>query len=226
MSNKRPIGIQLYTVRDALAADWEGTLEKIAEMGYLGVETAGFGYAPSVEAARAKYESLGLEVIGAHSGLPLGDKKNEVLETIAALGSDNLICAGTGRELFGTVDSIKERAATFNEVNAICKANGLKFGLHNHWWEYAMVDGRTAYDIMLDDLDDDIFFEIDTYWVTAAGLDAAAEVAKLNHRAPLLHIKDGSTKHEDSMMAVGSGVMDFHKVIPAGSNAKWYCHAC
>ena len=80
---------------------------------------------------------------------------------------------------------------------------------------------RTAYDIMLDDLDDDIFFEIDTYWVSAAGHDAAEEVAKLNHRAPLLHIKDGSTKHEDSMMAVGSGVMDFHKVIPAGTNAKW-----
>ena len=195
--------------------------KKIAGMGYLGVETAGFGYAPSVAAAKAKFDELGLTVVGAHSGLPLGEQKNQVLETMAALGSDKLICAGTGRELFGSLDAIKERADTFNEVNAIAKGVGLTFGLHNHWWEYAKVDGRIVYDILLEDLDDDIFFEIDTYWVQAAGLDAAAEVAKLNERAPLLHIKDGSTKHEDAMLAVGSGVMDFHKVIPAGSCAEW-----
>ena len=221
MSNVKPIAIQLYTVREAMAQDWIGTLEKIAEMGYLGVETAGFGYAPSVAAAVAKFAELGLTVVGAHSPLPLGEQQAQVLETMAALGASRLICAGTGRDQFGTLADVKERAQTFNEANAVAKANGLSFGLHNHWWEYTMVDGRRAYDILQEDLDDDIFFEIDTYWVQSAGFDAATEVAKLNERAPLLHIKDGSTKQEDSMLAVGSGVMDVPKIIAAGTNAEW-----
>lgn len=221
MDNKKPIAIQLYTVRDALAEDWQGTLEKIAELGYVGVETAGFGYAGSVEKAKAEYDRLGLQVVGAHSPLPLGDNQTEIIETMQALGSQRLICAGTGHDLFSTEADIKARAAAFNEANAVCKANGLSFGLHNHWWEYADVNGRIAYDILLEDLDDDIFFEIDTYWVASSGHDPVAEIQKLGNRVPLLHIKDGSTKKEDDMVAVGQGVMDFHKVIPAAVAAEW-----
>ena len=221
MSDLKPIAIQLYTVRDALAQDWIGTLEKIAEMGYIGVETAGFGYAGSVEKAKAEYDRLGLQVVGAHSPLPVGENQSEVIDTALKLGTDKLICAGTGRELFSTEADIKARAETFNEANAICKANGMQFGLHNHWWEYATVNGRLAYDRLLEDLDDDIFFEIDTYWVAASGNDPVTEIQKLGNKVTLLHIKDGSTKQEDDMVAVGAGVMDFHKVIPAGPHAEW-----
>lgn len=221
MSELKPIAIQLYTVRDALAQDWVGTLEKIAELGYIGVETAGFGYAGSVEKAKAEYDRLGLQVTSAHSPLPLGDNQAEILEMMQVLGAKRLVCAGTGHDLFGTVEDVKSRAEAFNEANAVCKANGLEFGLHNHWWEYGKVNGRVAYDLLLEDLDDDIFFEIDTYWAQAAGMNVVDEIAKLGARVPLLHIKDGSTKLEDDMVAVGAGVMDFNKIIPAAEAAEW-----
>ncbi|MEM7331284.1 MAG: sugar phosphate isomerase/epimerase [Chloroflexota bacterium] len=221
MSDAKPVAIQLYTVREALAQDWKGTLEKIAEKGYVGVETAGFGYAGSVEKAKAEFDRLGLQVVGAHSPLPLGENQSEIIETAKAAGSSSLICAGTGRDLFSTEADIRDRAKVFNEANAVCKANGLAFGLHNHWWEYALVNGRIAYDILLETLDDDIFFEIDTYWVASSGQDPVAEINKLGKKVSLLHIKDGSTNQADDMLAVGQGVMDFHKVIPAGQHAEW-----
>ena len=76
----KPIAVQLYTVREALAQDWEGTLERIAEMGYIGVETAGFGYAPSRAAAIDKYNTLGLQVCGAHGPLLTRENESELVD--------------------------------------------------------------------------------------------------------------------------------------------------
>lgn len=221
MTDTKPIAIQLYTVRDALAENWKKTLTRIAEVGYLGVETAGFGYASSAERAKKEFDALGLEVVGAHSPLPLGERQSEIIETAHIIGTERLICAGTGHDQFSTVEDVRERAKVFNEANAVCKENGLSFGLHNHWWEYAEVNGRIAYDILFETLDDDIFFEIDTYWVASAGLDPVQEIEKLGHRVPLLHIKDGSTRQEDDMVAVGEGSMDFNRIIPAAKSAEW-----
>lgn len=222
MSEKLPIALQLYTVRDALSQDWEGTLEQIAEMGYLGVETAGFGYAPSMELAIEKLNSLGLQPMAAHSGLPIGDDKNKIIEMMDALGCQKVICAGTGRDSFSSLTDIEARAEVFNQANDNAKAAGLQFGLHNHWWEFVNVDGRSAMDVLIAcGLEDDIFFEIDTYWVQTAWLDPAAVVAKYSDRTPLLHIKDGPTGIASDMTAVGTGVMRFDQIIPAAKVAEW-----
>lgn len=222
MSDLLPIALQLYTVRDALAQDWEGVLEQIAEMGYAGVETAGFGYAPSMEAAIEKLNRLGLTPISAHGRLPLGDDKAPMLEMMAALGCDKLICAGTGHDLFGSVELIRERVATFNEANGVAKAAGLKFGLHNHWWEFVNVDGRSGMDVLIaEGLDEDIFFEIDAYWVQTAWLNAADVVSGYASRVPLLHVKDGPTGIRSNMVAVGEGIMDYKTIIPAATECEW-----
>lgn len=221
MTHLKPIAIQLYTVREAMAKDWQGTLEKIAEMGYLGVETAGFSYANSVDQVAEKVRQLGLEVAAAHTPLPLGHAQKEAIESVKTLGCDRLVIGGTGHDKFSAHTDIQERAALFNEANAVCKANGLTLGLHNHWWEYQRVDGRIAFDILHDLLDEDIIFEIDTYWVASAGYDPVEEIQKLGDRVRLLHIKDGSTKQEDDMVAVGEGVMPFHNIIPKATAADW-----
>ncbi|MEM7798468.1 MAG: TIM barrel protein [Chloroflexota bacterium] len=141
---------------------------------------------------------------------------------MAQQGAKRIICAGTGHDAFGSVASIQERVTAFNRANALAKAAGCQFGLHNHWWEFTNVDGRSGFDVMLDlGLDDDVFFEIDTYWVQTAWLDAPSTVAKYSHRTPLLHIKDGPTGVASDMTAVGAGVMDVKGVIEAGSNAEW-----
>ncbi|MEM8863416.1 MAG: sugar phosphate isomerase/epimerase [Chloroflexota bacterium] len=222
MTQPLPISVQLYSVRDALAADWEGTLEQIASMGYVGVETAGFAYAPSQANAINKIQSLGLTISGAHSPHPTGDNKNQVLETMAATGSTRLISAFMPPENYQSIDEIKKLVGEFNQSNANAKAAGLSFGIHNHWWEYEMVDGKRAIQHLIDEgLDDDIFFEIDTYWVATAGAGVVQEITKYADRIPLLHIKDGPTGSDSNMVAVGQGVMDFHSIIPAAPNAEW-----
>lgn len=216
-----PIGIQLYTVRDALAEDFTGTIKKIADMGFVGVETAGF---PGTTPAEAKklFDDLGLVVLGAHVGLPLGDSKNQILDNMAALGCQRMINAYLPHEKYATIDGIKEVCALLNESNAVAKAHGFSFGVHNHWWEFQPVDGRYPYHIWLDELDKDVFFEVDTYWAQTAGLDAASVVSEFGSRAPLLHIKDGPANTEEPMLAAGQGVMDFPRIIAAGgANTEW-----
>ncbi len=217
----KPIALQLYTVREALAQDWIGTLEQIAEAGYLGVETAGFGYAPSIEAVVAKFDELGLAVVGAHAPLPLGESAESAIEMMAALDCKRIVCGGTGHDKFGTLADVRERAATFNAANAIARANGLQFGLHNHWWEFNKIGDRFAQDILLDMLDEDIFLEVDIYWVQTAGVDVIDYLKQMGSRAPLLHIKDGPCTLAGDMVAVGAGSMDIAGCIAAGESADW-----
>lgn len=217
----KPIAIQLYTVREALSQDWVGTLEQIAAAGYLGVETAGFGYAPSQADALAKLNELGLEIVAAHAKLPTGSADDGVLAEMAASGCKRLLCAGTGRDQFSTLADVQERARVFNAANAISKQHGLEFGLHNHWWEFTPIGDRLAYDVLMDTLDDDIFLEIDTYWVQASGNSAVDYVKRMSARAPLLHIKDGPCTLDGDMVAVGSGSMDIAGCIAAGDSAEW-----
>ena len=222
MTTALPIALQLYTVREALAADWEGTLEKIAAMGYVGVESAGFGYAPSPEVAIAKIQGLGMEIMAAHAPLLTAENADELLGSLKMQGASRIVCAGMGRDQFGSVESVQGRVEVFNAANAIAKAAGAQFGVHNHWWEFANIDGRSGFDVMIDlGLDDDIFFELDTYWIQTSWLNAVEVVGKYSARTPLLHIKDGPTGKASNMVAVGDGVMDVAGVIAAGKGAEW-----
>jgi sugar phosphate isomerase/epimerase len=103
---KSPIALQLYTLREAAQKDYAAVVTKVAEIGYVGVETAGFPGTTAAGAARL-YESLGLEVTSAHAPLPLGDKKSEVLETMDALGCDHLVCPWMDPKNYASVDAIK-----------------------------------------------------------------------------------------------------------------------
>jgi sugar phosphate isomerase/epimerase len=216
-----PIALQLYTLREAAAAQgFEKTVRLVAEMGYAGVEPAGFpGSTP--EAAGKLFRELGLAVPSAHVALPVGEAKNEVLDTMAAIGS-TCIVSGKGPADFGTVDAIKATCALFNEANANAQAAGMSFGIHNHWWEYLQVGDRYAYEIMLDLLDPAITFEIDTYWVQVAGPDPAEIVVQMGARSPLLHIKDGPAVKDEPMQAIGSGVLDWPAIVQAGAkHTEW-----
>lgn len=216
-----PIALQLYSIRELLAADFAAGIRHVAQIGYAGVETAGFpGTTP--QAAARLFGELGLTVCAAHSPLPLGDKQAEVLETMAAIGCPRLICAWKPPELFASVAGIRQVCAELNEANAVARANGLTLGYHNHWAECALVDGRRAYEIMLDHLAPDIFLEIDTYWAKTAGVDPVALVRQLGRRAPLLHIKDGPCVMAAPMTAVGDGIVDVPGIVAAGAEAtEW-----
>lgn len=219
-----PIGLQLYTLRDAMTADFDGVIRKVADVGYAGVEVAGVIYEHTTPQNAAKrFKDLGLTVLGAHEKLPLGDDKNAVLDRMATLECNRLICPWRPPEQFETADSIKAVCDELNAADEVARANGLSLLYHNHWFEYEMVDGTPANQIMLQHLAPTVGLEIDTYWVQVAGQDPAQVVRELGARAPLLHIKDGPADSvEKPMTAVGDGVMDWDGIIGAGQGStEW-----
>lgn len=216
-----PIALQLYTVRDRLAQDFEGTIREVADIGYIGVETANmFGGSPA-SAARL-FSELGLTVCGAHSPLPLGDQKQEVIDTMGALNCKRLVVAWQPPEKYKSLDGIKSICDSLNEGAAVARANGLQVGYHNHWFEYELLEDRLPIEVMLEHLDPDVFFEVDVYWVQTAGQDPAQVVHRLGSRAPLLHVKDGPCQIDAPMTALGEGVVDIPGVVSAGAEStEW-----
>ncbi len=219
----KPIGLQLYTLRDALAQDFEGVIRRVADIGYVGVEPfAGvFTTTPPQEAVRL-FNEVGLQVIGSHAPIPLGDDKNKALDLMAALHSQRLIIPWLPPEDFTTVDAIQRTCSRLNEANAVARANGLELLYHNHWQEYGPVSERRAYQVMVEALEPTVNFEIDTDWVKTAGVDPVAVIQELGARAPLLHIKDGPTGRDLPMVALGDGIMNIPGIVEAAENtAEW-----
>jgi sugar phosphate isomerase/epimerase len=214
------IALQLYTVRELAQDDYESVVRKVAAMGYPGVETAGFP-GTTAEAAARLFKELGLTVTSAHVPLPLGENQQMVLETMEALGKPPLICTQIRPDDVETMKTIRDLCDRLNQGYEVAKANGLAFGIHNHWWEFADVDGRMVHHIMLDLLDPEIFFELDTYWIKVAGRDPVAIVESLRARAPMLHIKDGPATRDASMTAVGDGVMNIPAILQAAVPNVW-----
>lgn len=219
-----PVALQLYTLRDAFERNVEEISREVAAMGYIGVETYDFPAAISVDSVGRLFRELELTVAGAHMPLPLGDQKNRVLETAAALGCKQIISASVGSGYYQDADGIKRACDLLNEANAVAAAQGFSYGVHNHHWEFMPVEGRYPYEIWLEELDPDIFFELDTYWIQSAGLDPADVVKRFGSRASMLHIKDGTDPADTKspMVAVGSGIVDIPSVVEAGrEHAKW-----
>jgi sugar phosphate isomerase/epimerase len=216
-----PIALQLYTLRQDMTRDFGGTVEKVARLGYAGVETAGFP-GTTAQAAAELFKDLRLTVCAAHAPLPLGEHKAEVLETMQALECRRLVCAWQSPENFKTADGIRRLCETLNQASAVAQANGISLGYHNHAFEFLPVEGRLAHEWLCDCLAGEVFFEIDTYWAQTAGVDPAAVLRDLGPRAPLLHIKDGPAMPGQPMTALGEGVMDIPGLLRASAGeAEW-----
>ncbi len=226
------LSVQLYTVRNQISADIQGTLAKVRGIGFESVETAFWPEGITVQKAAKYIKDAGLSVSSAHIELPIGEKKQTMLDTAAAYNCKKMIWHGWPEDKrYSSLQGTMELISIYNEAGKFAKANGLQFGLHNHWWEYRnKIDGRFVYELLLENLDPDIFFEVDTYWVKVAGQDPAAIVKKLGSRAPLLHIKDGPAKwndllpqdNPDPMTAVGKGSQNFPEIVKAADgNTEW-----
>ena len=208
------ISVQLYSVRELLASDFEGVVRKISAMGYAGVETAGFPGTTPAAAARL-FKEVGLKVVSSHGSLPLGEKQNEILDGVLSVGSPIYVVPSVKPDEIASVAATRRFCDRLNEAAEVCRGYGLKFGYHNHWMEMADLGGSRVYQVMNAALDPGIVFEVDTYWVKVAGLDPAAVVAELGSRASLLHIKDGPLTREAAMVALGTGKMDFQGLFKA-----------
>jgi sugar phosphate isomerase/epimerase len=216
------IGLQLYTLRDYTGDDFEGVVRQVAEMGYQGVETAGFGNSTPA-AAKKLFSELGLDVIGLHAPMPLGEHQQEVIENALLFGCKYLVVPQIGPNDVKDDDAVQNLCERLNQSQASARPHGLTLVAHNHWWEYAWRDGKLIADWMLEQLDPQIAFELDTYWIKVAGVDPAQRVKDLGTRCPLLHIKDGPGVREEPQTTLGEGIMDFQAIYQAGGkDAEWW----
>jgi sugar phosphate isomerase/epimerase len=226
------LSVQLYSVRDQIKSDLPGTLKRVRDIGFENVETAFWPDGISVQQAAKYLKDAGLSVSSAHIEIPVVDNKQIFLDTAAAYNCRKMIWHGWPEDKrYSSMSGTLELVSIYNEAGKFARANGLEFGLHNHWWEYRnKIDGRYVYEVLMENLDTDIFFEVDTYWVKVAGQDPAKIVEKMGARAPLLHIKDGPAQwndqlpkdNPDPMTAVGKGMQNFPAIVAAADgNTEW-----
>ena len=210
---KYPVSVQLYSVREEAKHDFPGVLKKIAAAGYVGVEPAGLhGMTP--RDVRKVLDDLGLQISSIHGPLPTPANVNEIVDTAGALGY-TLHIAGYGPDQFATEAGTRKAADDFQRAAELLQPHGLRFGFHNHWWEFdKKFGGKTPYQILLE-CAPAAFSELDTYWCAVGGGDPAREVRENGKRLPVLHIKDGPLDRNADMTAVGDGKMDWKSVIGA-----------
>ncbi|MFZ9221143.1 MAG: sugar phosphate isomerase/epimerase family protein [Sediminibacterium sp.] len=233
IDKKHPkLSIQLYTVRDQIKEDLRGTIKKIADLGFNNVETAFWPEGVSLDQAAAVLKEFKLNVSSCHIELPIGAYQKTFLATAKAFNCKNMIWHGWPEDKrYSSLEGTKELVKIYNDANKFAKANGLKFGLHNHWWEFRnKVSDKYVYEILLEGLDKDIFFEIDTYWVKVAGHDPAKIIQQFGDRVKLMHVKDGpalfndklAIDNPDPMTPVGQGTQNFPAIFKAASSkCEW-----
>ncbi|MCF8240942.1 MAG: sugar phosphate isomerase/epimerase [Melioribacteraceae bacterium] len=220
------LGIQLYTVRYEIEKDFEIAVKRIAEIGYKGIESYPLPENITLKYASKVFHDAGLEVFSIHSELPVGQNLETALKTTDAYNSKLVVYHGWPEDdKYKGEDNLKSTVELYNEIGEKLKSHGLQFGLHNHWWEFEKVDGIIPFYYLLENLNDAIFFEIDTYWAKTAGMNPAEIIEDFGKRAKLLHIKDGPAVKGDAMYAqvpVGSGNVDFQSVYSAcKDNTEW-----
>ncbi len=211
------IGVQLYTVRDLMQQDFEGTLARVAAIGYREVEFAGY-YGRTPEQVRATLDRLGLAAPSSHIGVALlrADLAGQ-LRAARAIGhayvtapSYPIARTGAGEEAW------KQAAAEFNRWGAACREQGLRFAYHNHDWELRPIaGGRSGLDVLIAETDPALVdFELDLYWAVHAGRDPLQLFGQYPGRVALWHVKDMREPQGAKAMApVGGGAIDFRAIF-------------
>lgn len=204
------IGVQLYTVRRAMAEDFEGTLARVAEIGYADVEFAGY-FDRNPRDIRAVLDANGLGAPSAHVGYDvLGDGWDRVLEDAAAVGHQYLICPSLPRDVRASLDGFRRAADRFNRAGRRARAAGITFGYHNHDFEFTPIDDRIPYNLLLDETDPAyVTQQLDLFWISNAGHDPSDYFAAYPGRFSSVHVKDMDGSADKRMVDVGDGVLDF-----------------
>ena len=212
-----PVAIQLYSVRDAMEKDFAGTLKKIADLGYKGVEFAGFGGFSAVE-IRNLLDELGLTPAGSHTGMDLlRDHLDEVIEYNLAIGNKYIICP---YNQYKSKEDYVKAAKFYDECGAKIRARGLEFLYHNHDFEFTKFDGEYGLDIIFNNVNpENVGAELDLGWIFYTGIDPAVFLKNFKKRCPLVHIKDFLSVGEKTFTEIGNGLVDVKSVAAAAVEA-------
>jgi sugar phosphate isomerase/epimerase len=208
------IGIQLYSVRRELALDFEGTLARVASIGYQEVEFAGY-FDRRPKAVRAILDRYRLAAPSVH--VPIEVARQDWAGALAAanvIGHRYVVLPWLPPESRRTLDDFKRLAAECNRLGQEAKRAGLRFAYHNHDFEFAPLDGRLPYDVLLAETDPaDVALELDLFWITKGGQDPLRYFARYPGRFEMVHVKDSSGPPEHRQVNVGQGTIDFGHIL-------------
>jgi sugar phosphate isomerase/epimerase len=214
-----PFGIQLYTLRDDMPGDPDGVLRQLAGFGYKQIESfegpMGMFWGKTPSAFRSYINDLGMDLVASHCSIEEGFEQKAVDAAVA--GMQYLICPVIWQQ--PTMDDYLRFADRFNECGEICRMNGLKFAYHNHNYSFTAVDGVFPQDLLMQNTDPLLVdFELDMFWVVAAGQDVETWLRKYPGRFPLSHVKDRIAESPGMSMTatttLGKGIIDYPKILP------------
>ena len=213
-SKKSNYGVQLYSFRDSMLKNPKGTLEEIASLGFKEIESAGsakgyyYGLKPSEMGETCK--TLGMKLTSGH--VRLDDQFDKTMDDAVASGQEYVICSSMPSD-GQTIDNYKKVAEQFNKAGEACKKLGLKFGYHNHEYEFESEDGQVLYDVLMDNTQSDlVYMELDLGWVVVAEKDPIAYFKKYPGRFPLWHLKDMNMSKKEST-EFGKGGLDIELMM-------------
>lgn len=210
------IALQMYTLRDLAAQDMIGTLRKVKEIGYEGIELAGYGDASPDQLTEALQE-LDLKVVGAHVGFgALREDLGGVVAEQARMGNTHLVCPsipGARR----TAEGYREFAGEMESIASEAVGAGVTLCYHNHDFELRDVfDGQMGLDILYQSSDPRLVqAEIDTFWIQKGGRNPADYIRQYAGRAPLIHVKDMTNDERETFAEVGTGKLDWPAIFEA-----------
>ncbi len=224
MSSRIPIALQLYSVRDDCAGDLSLTLQAVAQMGYEGVEFAGY-YDRTAEELRDMCEDLGLKVAGTHTGINtlLGDALAKTVEFNKVLGNPYLIVPGLSEEYRSSGQAWRDTSKLFNDIAEKIADQGMATGYHNHTGEFESLDGEIPWDIFGSNTRADVVMQIDIGHALRAGADPVAYIERYAGRAKLVHLKEYSATNDKANVGEGDIPWEavFHACETVGGT-EWY----
>jgi sugar phosphate isomerase/epimerase len=225
---RTPIGLQLYSVRELLPQDFEGTLRKVSAAGYKEVEAAGYYGKPAKE-FRAAMDRAGLRCVSTHHSMAeLVQRLDMLIEYGNQLGLDYIVCPSPMHRYSEekgplNLDDWRWAAGVLNRIGEKVKAAGMILGYHNHEPEFGSEGGVVFYDELLRKTDPKlVVFELDCGWAAAAGRNPVDYLSKWPERFPLLHVKDMAKGANGQFYStvMGRGVVDYQPILRSATGLK------
>ncbi len=221
-------GIQLWTVKEDLTINAKDTLKKLSSFGYKQIESfegpKGFFWGWKNTEFKKYMDDLGMQVVSAHCN-NLVDFERKAAEA-AEIGMKYLICPYKGPQK--SLDNYKKFADEFNKSGEICKKNGIRFAYHNHDYSFKVQEGQMPQEVMMAGTDKELVdFEMDIYWVVAAGEDPKAWFAKHPGRFKLCHVKDlvkSNAREGHESVQIGKGTIDFASILKVAATKGMQYH--
>jgi len=217
------IGLELYTVRRAAAADLAGTLARVAKIGYTEVEFAGYHQHAAAE-IREMLKANGLTAPAAHVDIAaIQNAPDKTFEDARTIGHEWIVVPSTPSGKHATVDDWKGVAELFNKTAQQVQAAGFRFGFHNHNEVFRKIGDVTPIDVLMKETDPSLVsYELDVYWVVNGGADPVDVLTRYPNRFRLMHLKDSMGPPDHKMADVGSGTIDFKAVLAHAKGIEHY----